>query len=93
MENEQPIVELLAESLINFDALVEGQKAMVEGQKALIEGQKVTNNRLDRVEREVVKLNLLTSENTRAIIQLAGEVEKIADLHERVTKLEHTVYK
>ena len=86
MENEQRIVELLTETLIKFDSLIEGQKTLVEGQK-------VTNDRLDRVEREVVKLNLLTSENTRAIIKLAGEVEKIADLHERVTKLEHTVYK
>jgi uncharacterized protein Yka (UPF0111/DUF47 family) len=86
MENEQRIVELLTETLIKFDSLIEGQKTLVEGQK-------VTNDRLDRVEREVVKLNLLTSENTRALIKLIGEVEKIADLHERVTELEHTVYK
>lgn len=79
MENENRIVELLAESLIKFDTLIEGQKT--------------TNERLDRVEREIVKLNLQTSENTRAIFKLATEVENIAHLHERVTKLEKEVYK
>jgi hypothetical protein len=93
MENENRIVELLAESLIKFDSLIEGHNALIEGQKALIEGQKNTNQRLDRVEREIVKLNLHTTENTRAIFKLASEVESIAHLHERVTKLEKEVYK
>ncbi len=107
MENENRIVELLAESLIKFDAMIDGHNALIEGHKALIEGQKQTNERLTsmdqrldsidkrlgKVEREIVKLNLQTLENTRAIIKLATEVESIAHLHERVTKLEKEVYK
>ena len=45
------------------------------------------------VKNEVIKLNLQTSENTRAILKLADRVEKIADLELRVSKLEKTVYK
>jgi len=42
---------------------------------------------------EMVKLNLQSAENTRAIFKLAQSVDQIADLHNRVTKLERTVYK
>ena len=45
------------------------------------------------VKSEMVKLNLVSSENTRAIFKLATEVENIAKLHERVTSLEKVVYK
>ncbi|MFM9836781.1 MAG: hypothetical protein ACKVOQ_00880 [Cyclobacteriaceae bacterium] len=45
------------------------------------------------VRSEVIKLNLQTAENTRAIIKLANEFEKVISLNDRVTKLEHTVYK
>lgn len=79
MENEQRIVELLAETLIKFDQMI------VE--------QRQTNNRLEKLEEGMNKLNLQTSENTRAIFKLANEIENIAHLHERVTKLEKTVYK
>jgi archaellum component FlaC len=93
MENENRIVELLAESLIKFDALIEGHNALIEGQKATNEKLDSMDSRLDRVEREIVKLNLQTTENTRAIFKLATEVESIAHLHERVSKLEKEVYK
>ncbi len=79
MENEQRIVELLAETLIKFDRMIDEQKQ--------------TNNRLQKLEEGMNKLNLQTTENTRAIIKLANEVENIAHLHERVTKLEKAVYK
>lgn len=45
------------------------------------------------VKNEVVKLNLQTVENTRAIFKLADRVETIADLENRVSKLEKVVYK
>ena len=47
----------------------------------------------EKIEGHLVKLNLQTAENTRAIYKLAEKVEEIADLHKRVTKLEKTVYK
>ncbi len=49
--------------------------------------------RVDRVDGQLVKLNFQTMENTRAIFKLAASVEQIADLHNRVTKLERAVYK
>jgi hypothetical protein len=79
MENEKRIVELLAGSLLKFDEIIDEQK--------------ITNKRLEKVESEIIKLNLQTGENSRAIFKLADEVEKIADLHERVNRLEKAVYK
>ncbi len=79
MENEKRLVEIMAELLIKFDELLEGQK--------------ITNNRLGHLESEMIKLNLQTTENTRAIFKLAEKVEQIGDLHNRVTKLEKVVYK
>jgi ubiquinone biosynthesis protein UbiJ len=93
MENEKRIIELLAESLYKFDQMIDEHKAIVTGLKGMITEQKETNSRLGKLESEVVKLNLQNTENTRATIKLANEVENIAHLHERVTKLEKTVYK
>ncbi|MBL0744065.1 hypothetical protein [Chryseolinea lacunae] len=42
---------------------------------------------------ELVKLNLQTAENTRAIVKLANEVEKLTDLPDRVSKLEKAIYR
>ena len=72
MNNENKIVELLAEMLIKHDSML---------------------SELKGVKSEMVKLNLQTTENTRAIFKLADRVEKIADLENRVSKLEKTVYK
>ena len=93
MENENRIVELLAESLIKFDAMIDGHNTLIEGQKQTNERLDSIDKRLGKVEREIVKLNHQTTENTRAIFKLASEVESIAHLHERVTKLEKEVYK
>jgi predicted RNase H-like nuclease (RuvC/YqgF family) len=79
MHNEQRIVELLAETLIKFDSMIDEQKQ--------------TNKRLEKLEDGVAKLNAQTSENTRAVMKLANEFEQVLKLNERVTKLEHTVYK
>jgi uncharacterized coiled-coil protein SlyX len=76
----------MADLLIKFDEFLEGQKE--------------TNNRLgklengiSKVEDGVTKLNLKTAENTRAILKLADKVESIADLENRVTKIEKIVFK
>jgi hypothetical protein len=79
MENEQRIVELLAETLLKQDLMI----AELSGVKSEITG----------VKSEIIKLNLQSTENTRAIFKLANEIENIAHLHERVTKLEKAVYK
>jgi hypothetical protein len=79
MKNEQRIVELLDETLSKFDQMI------VE--------QRQSNNRLEKLEVGMNKRNLQTPENTRAIFKLANEMEKSVHLHERVTKLERTVYK
>ncbi len=86
MENEKRLVEIMADLVIKFDEFIEGQKE--------------TNSRLGKVENGIgkvedgiTKLNLQTSENTRAILKLADRVESIADLENRVTKIEKAVFK
>jgi hypothetical protein len=79
MENESRIVELLAETLIKQDQIIDELKG--------------SNRRLDNVESQIIKLNLQTGENTRAVVKLANEFEKVISLNERVTKLEQVVYK
>jgi hypothetical protein len=79
MENEGKIVELLTEMLIKQDDMIDELRSV----KAEVSS----------VKNEVIKLNLQTTENSRAILKLADKVEKTADLEARVTKLEKTVYK
>lgn len=93
MKNEEKILELLAESLKGQDRIVARLDVMdsrldnVETKLGNLE------KRTDRIEDQMVKLNLRTVENTRAIFKLAEKVEQIADLSNRVTKLEKVVYK
>jgi hypothetical protein len=77
MHNEQRILELLAESLIKYDTMIDEHRAMVVEQKVMILEQQETNKRLGRVEDGVNKLNVQTSENTRAIFKLANEFEQV----------------
>ena len=86
MKNEEKTVELLTEMLVRHDGMIEGLKDV----KNEVSGVK---NEVNSLRSEVIKLNLQTSENTRAIFKLAESVEHIADLHNRVAKLEKTVYK
>jgi hypothetical protein len=72
MKNEQKIVELLSEMLQKFDILNEEVKGM--------------NKRMGKVEREIVKLNVIGSENSRALI-------KLADNNDRIVRLEKAVFK
>ena len=86
MENENRIIELLAESLIKFDQ-------MILEQKSTNERLNQTNERLSHVEESLNKLNLQTAENTRVIFKLADKVDQIAELDKRVKELEKVVFK
>lgn len=86
MENEKRLVEIMAELLIKFDEFIDEQKITNTKLQSM-------DNRLEKVESGIVKLNLVSNENNRAILKLADEVENIAKLHERVTNLEKAVYK
>jgi hypothetical protein len=79
MENENRIAELLAEALLRLDKMVLGQQE--------------SNLRLDRMERELTKLNMQTAENTKAIIKLADKFDQITELDKRVKELEKVVFK
>ena len=104
MENENRIVELLAEMLIRQDSMVDELRNVKTEVAGVREQVKETNQRLDqaierldrfdkKTEHQFVTLNVQTVDNTRAIFKLAENVEQIADLHDRVWKLEKAVYK
>ena len=86
MENEKRLVELMADMLIKQDEMIDELKGANKRLEHL-------DTQIVDVKSELIKLNLQTSQNTRAILKLANEVENIADLNERVTKLEKVVYK
>jgi hypothetical protein len=86
--------------IVELKGVKDEVKGVAQEVKGLKEEMKETNHRLyvletksDKVEEQLVKLNLQTGENSRAIFKLADNVQQIADLHNRVTKLEKTVYK
>jgi uncharacterized coiled-coil protein SlyX len=100
MKNESRITELLAESLKSQDRII--AQLMESNKKLGSMDMRLGNLEIradhqdkttDRIEGQLVKLNLQTVENTRAIFTLAEKVDQIADLHNRVTKLEKVVYK
>jgi peptidoglycan hydrolase CwlO-like protein len=93
MENEGRIVELLAEMLHKFDVLNEKVGVLTDKVEILTDEMievktdiKTMNSRLERVENEIVKLNLTTAENSRALM-------KLADYTERINRLEKAVFK
>ena len=80
------LFELLAEMVFKQDQMIEEIKLV----KTEIGGVK---SEVGGVKSEVIKLNLQTAENTRAILKLADKVDSIADLENRVTKIEKAVFK
>jgi hypothetical protein len=86
MENEGRIVELLADSSKRKDNIIEQLK---ESNQKLY----VLESKSDRVEEQLIKLNLQTAENTRALIKLSENINQISDLNTRVSKLEKAVFK
>ena len=83
MKNEDRIVELLAENLIKSDQLgdrFDKLTSVVEKLANTMETQ------LEKIEVEIIKLNLISAENTRALI-------KLGDNNDRINRLEKEVFK
>lgn len=79
MENEGKIVESLSEMLHKFDVLT--------GEVINLKSEMVgVNHRLGKVEDEIVKLNLISADNSRSLM-------KLADNNDRITRLEKEVFK
>jgi len=90
MKNEQRIVELLAEMLHKFDVLAERVDRVTDrvDKLTLTVEQRLmkVETSLDKVQGEIVKLNLISSENSRALL-------KLADTNDRIVRLEKAVFK
>jgi hypothetical protein len=93
MENEGRIVELLSDSLRRFDQMLGEQRETNKRLNHLEVQSEKQEGKLESIDKNLVTLNLHTGENSRAIFKLADNVQQIADLHNRVAKLEKTVYK
>ena len=76
MKNEDKIVELLSEMLHKFDVLNDKVENL----------NKTFNKRLGGVEKEIVKLNLISSQNSRSLL-------KLGDNNDRIKRLEKAVFK
>ena len=90
MKNESKIVELLSEMLRKFDVLT-GTVVNLTGRVDNLTGHvdKLTftvDSRLGKVENEIIKLNLISAENSRALL-------KMSDYNERIVRLEKAVFK
>jgi len=86
MKNKDKIVGLLSEMLHKFDVLtdeVTGVKEEVTGVKREVMD---LNKRVSKVENEIVKLNLISAENSRSLM-------KPADNNDRIIRLEKVVFK
>ena len=77
MKNESKIVELLSEMLRKFDVLTETVVKLtvrVDNLTDRVDNLTATVElRLGKVESEIVKLNLISSENSRALLKLGDE--------------------
>jgi hypothetical protein len=74
MENEKRIVELLAESLIKQDEMIDQQKQTNKTLYHLDERTTKVEEQMIYLNDQVTKLNLQTAENTRAILTLADRI-------------------
>ncbi|HZB12838.1 MAG TPA: hypothetical protein VE467_07420 [Chryseolinea sp.] len=97
MENESKIVELLSEMLHKFDVLtgrvdnltghVDHLTGRVDHLTGRVDNLHLTvDHRLGKVEGEIIKLNLISAENSRALL-------KLGDNNDRLTRLENAVFK
>lgn len=81
MKNKSKIVELLSEMLRKFDVLTE----TVVNLTGRVDNLTVTvDSRLGKVETEIMKLNVISAENLRALL-------KMGDYNERIIRLERAV--
>ena len=79
MAEDNRLVELMAEMLIKQDAMVDELRNV--------------KTEVSKVNSEIRNLNLLSSENTRAIVKLADKIDQFVELEGRVKKLESAVFK
>ena len=70
----------------NEDRIIELLAEMVKGQDQL-------TDEVSKMKGEIIKLNLNTSENSRAILKLADEIRLVAEHERRIVKLESIVLK
>ena len=93
VERLDQTVERLDQTVERLDQTVERLDQTVERLDQTVERLDRLETRVDKIDRQLVKLNVQTAENTRAILRLGDKVGEIADLHNRVARLERTVYK
>lgn len=86
MAKDDRLVESLAEMLIKQDPMV-SEFRDIKGDIRNIKGD------IGNIKEDINKLNLLSAENTRAVIKLADKMEGFANLDPRVRKLESAVFK
>ncbi len=83
MKKEDRIVELLAENLIKSDQLADRFDKLTSVVEKLAN---TMETQLEKIEVEIIKLNLISAENTRALI-------KLGDNNDRINRLEKEVFK
>ena len=86
MKNEDRIVELLSD-------MVKGQDRLTDEVSDLKKEVSGVKTEITKMKGEIVKLNLNTSENSRAILKLADEIRLVAEHEKRIAKLESIVLK
>ena len=79
MKNEKKIIELMGE--------------IVKGQDHLIGEVSGIKKQISKLNNEAVKLNLSTSENSRAILKLSDEIRLVGEHEKRISKLESIIFK
>lgn len=107
MENQSRIEELLSDALRKYDQMLEKHdetnhrlasmenrlETMDQRLSRIDDHMETVEHRLGGVEVQIQKSNLQTSENTRAILKLGNELERVFEHERRIAKLEVTVYK
>ena len=86
MKNEDRIVELLSD-------MVKGQDRLTDEVSDLKKEVSGVKTEITKMKGEIVKLNLNTSENSRAILKLADEIRLVAEHEKRIVRLESIVLK
>jgi len=89
MDNDPRIVELLTDMAKGIDQLVAAQATTNERLDHL---EQSINTRLERLERQQAKTNMILQDHTLAIVKLADKIEQIPEVLNRVAKLEAAVF-
>jgi hypothetical protein len=94
MSNDDRIVELLVELVQKVDQLTMQQKVdQLTMQVAQLSANQIeTNKRLDRLERQQAKTNVLLQEHSLSILKLADKMDVFVDHSKRISRLEEAVF-